>query len=135
VTNDDAPAGYVLSERTGPFFDLIGPIFTCEDERGVVLGLRARQDHCNARGFVHAAVLSALLDVVTGRNCAASGGSQQRFVTVNLNVDFLATAHDGNWLAASARVTRVGRKLAFADGLVEADGKPVAKASAVFAVA
>jgi acyl-coenzyme A thioesterase 13 len=135
VANDDVPEGFVLSERTGPFFDLIGPIYTGDDERGVLLGLRARRDHCNARGFVHAAILSALLDVVTGRNCVAAGGSEHSFVTVNLNVDFLAAARDGNWLTASARVTRVGRKLAFADGLVEVDGKPVAKASAVFAVA
>ena len=35
---------------------------------------------------------------------------------------------------ASATVTRVGRRLAFADGQVDADGKPVAKASAIFAV-
>ena len=49
-------------------------------------------------------------------------------------MDYLASAGDGAWLEASATVTRVGRRLAFADGRVDADGKPVAKASAVFAV-
>ncbi len=129
------PEGFSPSERTGPFFDLIGPIYTREDERGIELGLRVREEHCNARGFVHAAVLSALLDVVAGRNCVLAGGDQQHFVTVNLNVDFIAAARNGNWLSATARVTRVGRKLAFADAIVEADGKPVAKASVVFATA
>ncbi len=50
-------------------------------------------------------------------------------------MDYVAAAQDGDWLEASATVTRAGRRLAFADGRVEAAGKPVAKASAVFAVA
>jgi uncharacterized protein (TIGR00369 family) len=130
----EVPAGFQPSARTGPFFDLIGPIYTKIGEGGILLGLRARSDHCNARGFVHAAVLAALLDVVCGRNCTAHAPPDTHLVTVNLNIDYLAAAHDGDWLEASAAVTRVGRRLAFADGKVDAAGKTVAKASAIFAV-
>lgn len=130
----DVPAGFEPSARTGPFFDLIGPIYTRTDERGILLGLRARTEHCNARGFVHAAILTALLDVVCGRNCRERAFSEANLVTVNLNVDCIAPAQNGDWLEASATVTRVGRRLAFADGRVDADAKTVAKASAVFAV-
>jgi acyl-coenzyme A thioesterase 13 len=127
----DVPAGFEPSGRTGPFLDLIGPVYTRTGERGILLGLRARSEHCNARGFVHGAVLAALLDVVCGRNCRA----YPNMLTVSLTVDYVASAQDGDWLEASATVTRAGRRLAFADGRVEAAGKPVAKASAVFAVA
>jgi acyl-coenzyme A thioesterase 13 len=127
----DVPAGFEPSGRTGPFLDLIGPVYTRAGERGILLGLRARSEHCNARGFVHGAVLAALLDVVCGRNCRA----YPNMLTVSLTVDYIASAQDGDWLEASATVTRAGRRLAFADGRVEAAGKPVAKASAVFAVA
>jgi uncharacterized protein (TIGR00369 family) len=112
---------------------MIGPVYTSTAERGILLGLRARIEHLNTRGFVHGAILAALLDVVCGRNCGALT-EHPSLVTVSLTVDFVAAAHNGAWLEASATVTRVGRRLAFADGLVEADGKPVAKASAVFAV-
>jgi acyl-coenzyme A thioesterase 13 len=127
----DVPAGFEPSGRTGPFLDLIGPVYTRTGERGILLGLRARSEHCNARGFVHGAVLAALLDVVCGRNCRA----YPSLLTVSLTVDYVASAQDGDWLEASATVTRAGRRLAFADGRVEVAGKPVAKASAVFAVA
>jgi len=127
----DVPAGFEPSGRTGPFLDLIGPVYTRAGERGILLGLRARSEHCNARGFVHGAVLAALLDVVCGRNCRA----YPNMLTVSLTVDYIASAQDGDWLEASATVTHAGRRLAFADGRVEAAGKPVAKASAVFAVA
>jgi uncharacterized protein (TIGR00369 family) len=130
----DVPAGFSPSGRTGPFFDLIGPVYTKTGERGILLGLRARTEHCNARGFVHAAVLAALLDVVCGRNCGARTPSNPSLLTVSLTVDYLAAAQDGDWLEASATVARVGRRLAFADGTVQAAGRPVAKASAVFAV-
>jgi len=69
--NAEIPAGFQPSARTGPFLDVIGPIYTRTGERGFTLGLRARAGHCNARGFVHAAVLAALLDVVCGRSCDA----------------------------------------------------------------
>jgi acyl-coenzyme A thioesterase 13 len=130
----DVPVGFEPSGRTGPFFDMIGPVYTTTGERGILLGLRARTEHCNARGFVHAAVLAALLDVVCGRNCAERVPSKPHLLTVSLTVDYVATAQDGDWLEASAEVTRAGRRLAFADGRVEVAGKPVAKASAVFAV-
>lgn len=133
--NADVPAGFEPSERTGPFLDLIGPVYTRTAERGILLGLRARSEHCNARGFVHAAVLAALLDVVCGRNCRDRAPSSPNLLTVSLTVDYVASAQDGDWLEASASVTRAGRRLAFADGRVEVEGKPVAKASAVFAVA
>jgi uncharacterized protein (TIGR00369 family) len=129
----EVPAGFGPSRPTSPFLDMIGPVYTCTGERGILLGLRARAEHLNTRGFVHGAILAALLDVVCGRNCGALT-QHSSLVTVSLTVDYLAAARDGEWLEASATVTRAGRRLAFADGRVDADGKPVAKASAVFAV-
>ncbi len=129
----EVPAGFEPSRRTSPFLDVIGPVYTRAGEGEVLLGLRARTEHLNTRGFVHGAVLAALLDVVCGRNCAMRIG-QPGLVTVSLNVDFVASARDGDWLEASAMVTRVGRRLAFSHGRVEAEGKPVATASGVFAV-
>jgi acyl-coenzyme A thioesterase 13 len=129
----EVPAGFEPSRRTSPFLDMIGPVYTMTGERGILLGLRARTQHCNTRGFVHGAILAALLDVVCGRNCGALT-DHPSLVTVSLTVDYVAAAREGDWLEASATVTRVGRRLAFADGRVDAGGTPVAKASAVFAV-
>jgi uncharacterized protein (TIGR00369 family) len=104
----EIPDGFTRSQRTGPFFDLIGPIYTNPDESGILLGLRARTEHCNARGFVHAAVLAALLDVVCGRNCQERLTVGARLVTVSLTVDYLSSANDGDWLEASATVIKAG---------------------------
>ena len=127
------PAGFEPSRWTSPFLEMIGPVYACTGERGILLGLRARTEHLNTGGFVHGGILAALLDVVCARNCRALT-QHPTLVTVSLTVDYMAAARDGEWLEASATVTRAGRRLAFADGRVDAEGKPVAKASAVFAV-
>jgi acyl-coenzyme A thioesterase 13 len=133
--SDATPAGFEPSERTGPFFDLIGPIYTKASDDGVMLGLRARREHCNARGLVHGAIFAALLDVVAGRNCViAAGADAHGFLTVNMNISYMTVAREGDWLEASAQVARVGRTLAFADSQVDVDAKTVAKASVVFAL-
>jgi uncharacterized protein (TIGR00369 family) len=129
----EVPVGFEPSRRTSPFLDMIGPVYTRAGEDGILLGLRARTEHLNTRGFVHGAILAALLDVICGRNCAVRIG-QPGLVTVSLTVDYVASAREGDWLEASATVTRVGRRLAFAHGRVEVAGKPVATASSVFAV-
>src|SRR6266566_1611849 len=119
----EVPAGFEPSRRTSPFLNGIGPVYSRTGEGGGLLGLRARAEHLNTRGFVHGAVLAALLDVVCGRNCGALT-EHPSLVTVSLTVDYVAAARDGEWLEASATVTRVGRRLAFADGRVDAGGKP-----------
>ena len=129
----EVPAGFEQSRRSSPFLDMIGPVYTRAGEDGILLGLRARTEHLNTRGFVHGAILAALLDVICGRNCAVRIG-QPGLVTVSLTVDYVASAREGDWLEASATVTRVGRRLAFAHGRVEVAGKPVATASSVFVV-
>jgi acyl-coenzyme A thioesterase 13 len=43
---------------------MIGPVYTRTGEGRILLGLRARREHCNARGLVHGAILAALVPVV-----------------------------------------------------------------------
>src|SRR5260370_30166493 len=93
----EVPAGFEPSRRTSPFLDMIGPVYTSTAERGILLGLRARIEHLNTRGFVHGAILAALLDVVCGRNCGALT-EHPSLVTVSLTVDYVAAAPAGTSL-------------------------------------
>lgn len=121
------------SARTGPFFDLIGPIHTLTDDRGVVLGLRVAEKHLNARGFVHGAIICGLLDVAIGRNVTASTSPPSQATTASMTVQFLSTAGLGDWLEATGQVSRAGRRLAYATGAIRSDTELVATASTVFA--
>jgi acyl-coenzyme A thioesterase 13 len=129
----EVPEGFLPSERSSPLLDLIGPLYVAEHDGAIIVGLRAEPRHANGRGAIHAAVLSALSDIALGRNAAATYNPPQHIVTVNLSIDFIAAANPGQWLEATATVQRAGKRLAFAQGRIHADGKLVAQTSATFA--
>jgi acyl-coenzyme A thioesterase 13 len=133
-TTEDVPAGFVRQPRRSNFIELIGPLYLKDDERGLVLGLRVREEHLNLRGWVHGAVASALLDVVCARSVAGRTDPPTPVVTASLTVDFIAPARAGDWIEASASVTRLGRRLAFCTGKLDCGEKTIAQATAVFAV-
>lgn len=63
---------------------------------------------------------------------AAAGGQGGGAVTVQLSLDFIGSVDAGQWLEIAAEPTKVGRTLAFAEAWITADGKLVARATAVF---
>jgi acyl-coenzyme A thioesterase 13 len=134
LTRVTPPRGFEPSERTGPFVDLIGPLFVKEDDQGIVLVLWAREELLNARGFVHGGILATIADLVLGRNVVLRSGDVARAVTASLTIYFLSPVRPGEWIEASATVPRVGSRLGVAAALVTADGRPVAQASGVFAM-
>jgi acyl-coenzyme A thioesterase PaaI-like protein len=74
-----------------------------------------------------------------GLSCAhvskgLASGHTGSFVTVSLNVDFLGTAFEGQWLEFDTVFVKPGRTLCFAQAFVTADGQPCARANAVFRV-
>jgi uncharacterized protein (TIGR00369 family) len=134
------PEGFVPHDRRSPLTDPWEPIYADRRTPGrVILGLRLRPEHTNSRGMAHGGLLAALADNAMGLSCAAEAvlrsAPPARLVTVSLTVDYLGRAEIGAWLALETTFVKLGRSLSFADLLATADGKPVAKASAVFSAA
>ncbi len=53
-------------------------------------------------------------------------------MTVNLSVDYLDGARLGEWMQVTPRVLRASGSTGFVDALITADGRLVARSSAVF---
>ncbi len=70
-----------------------------------------------------------------GHAARAKGYSLSGLLTASLQVNYLGRADVGQWLSFETEFVKLGKSLAFADLVVRADGKPVAKASANFSVA
>ena len=104
------------------------------------IGLWLAEAHCNSRGLVHGGLIASLADNGMGRSWVAAMETEGRpalagLVTVTLSTDYLGSAKLGQWLATDTHFVKTGRSLCFADCLVRADGKPVARANATFSVA
>ena len=136
---EDAPAGFRRHFRQSPLTDPWEPIFSKTEAGVVVLGLRVRREHCNGRGFLHGGLINALADNAMGLSVIESLRQQEverprGALTVNLAVDFLATAQIGQWVEFVPRVLKAGGSLAFVDCVVLADKQPIARGNATFRV-
>jgi uncharacterized protein (TIGR00369 family) len=138
-TSEPLPEGYARHFRTSPLTDPWEPLYSKAVEGAIVLGLRAKECHCNGRGFVHGGLISALADNAMGLSVFEAlrnrqDGQPRSVLTVSLALDFLGSAQIGQWLEFVPRVLKAGNNLGFADCIVSAGGQPVARASATFRV-
>ncbi len=130
----DVPEGFERHDRKSPVTDPWEPLWRRVSGDTVILGLRAAVAHCNSRGFVHGGLISTLADNAMGLTCARTLGDLASLVTVNLTVDFLGTALQGQWLEWDTVFVKPGGTLCFTQAFVTADGQPCARANAVFRV-
>jgi acyl-coenzyme A thioesterase 13 len=128
------PPGFTPLFRSSPFLDLLGPIYNQRTKSGLVIGLRAEEKHCNARGLVHGGVLSSLADVALGYNSAFAQEPPTPIVTSSLTIDYAGTAKLGDWISIETDVQKVGKSLAFANCYFVVESIRIARASAVFSV-
>lgn len=128
------PEGFVPLFRSSAFLDLVGPLFYRAGETSFRVGMRVLARHTNSSGAMHGGLMATLADVSLGYVTAESRKPALRMSTASLSIDYLAGAALGTWVEAAVAVDKVGRQLAFANAVITADGKTVARAKALFAV-
>jgi uncharacterized protein (TIGR00369 family) len=126
----------LMRERVSasPFHRSLGIIVDDVDEGTVELRLEAQETHVNLMGSVHGGVLASAADVAAGLAVRSAIPEGTDHVTVHLDVQYLSPATPGT-LHASGQVTRIGRRLAFAQARIsDAAGATVATAQATVAI-
>jgi len=143
----NVPDGFTRIERGGHFLGSLGPLYAKKTESGIVIAMRIEEKHLNTRGIAHGGMLVTLADSALGiaiatshadrapaeRASTAAGAPPRAFVTVNLSVDFIASAHEGDFVEAHVDIEKVGARLAFATCFLQVAKRRVLRASGVFA--
>ena len=94
------------------------------------LGFEAREDFVNPMGVVQGGFLTAMIDDTMGPLMMALTGRPG--ATIDLSVQFLRGVQPGP-VTATARVTRMGRSVAFLEGeLADAQGRIGVRATSSF---
>ena len=103
-------------------------------EGWVRIGFVGRPEFCNPAGFVQGGILSAMLDDTMGPAVFVMTEGRLYTATITMTVNFLAPAKPGP-IVGEARVTQLGKTIAFAEGkLLAADGALLATATTSAAV-
>jgi len=116
-----------------PFNSLVGPLYERRDGDTVSIGLVIADKHTNSRGICHGGVFATLADLALGYAMLAKSGDRGGFVTAHLAVDYAGAARPGDWIESKVEIQRVGSRLAFANCYLLSGGKPIVRASAIFA--
>lgn len=116
--------------RSSPLLDAIGS-FRYDPEDPLHLGFAVEGAKLNARGFLHAGVISTLGDVALGHSLARQLDPPASMVTINLSCDLVGSAHEGDWVDIAVTPTRVGRRLAAGIATFSTD-RPIATVTGLF---
>jgi uncharacterized protein (TIGR00369 family) len=98
-------------------------------EGWIKVGFDGKAEFCNPAGFVQGGLLAAMLDDTMGPAVFMMTEGKLYTTTVSLTVNFLAPARPGR-ITAEAKVTQLGKTIAFVEGKLTAeDGTLLATAS------
>jgi uncharacterized protein (TIGR00369 family) len=98
-------------------------------EGWVKVGFDGKVEFCNPAGFVQGGLLAAMLDDTMGPAVFMMTEGKLYTTTISLTVNFLAPARPGP-ITAEAKVTQLGKTIAFVEGKLTAeDGTLLATAS------
>ena len=130
------PEGFVPSDLVEGFLVHVGPLFMRPDAArpgaSFVLAFRAEAQNANRYGVVHGGMLATLADTAIGANLARTSGQVDTTLTLNLNLDFIASAEVGQRIEAHVRLTKERGRVRFGECELCTGPTLLMRASAVF---
>ena len=132
----EVPEGFRAREFGGGFMAVNGPLYARRTDAGFQLGFRVEERHCNPMRICHGGMMATFCDMLLPITAhVVSKEVALRFLpTINLQIDYLAASPLGAWVQGEAELLRATRSLVFMQGLVHADGVPVARVSGIFKI-
>jgi acyl-coenzyme A thioesterase 13 len=117
-----------------PFSERIGPLYVSSGDAGTVLGVRIEPYHANQAGRAHGGLLMTLADVALSRAVLRELPAGSTLATADLQIAFLETIGQADWLEAVPSVDRIGRALIHGSCVLRSGERDVARAMGTFAV-
>ena len=130
---DGIPAGYVELPFKMGFMAANGPLYGRREGDHFISGFRVESRHINPMQNCHGGMLMLFADMHLPLSAQAQAELDDDFLpTIHLTTDFLAPAPLGAWVWGRADVLKVTRNMVFAQGVVHADDRPVARIDGIF---
>lgn len=119
--------GQSLAGMPSPLSAWLGGTLLAVEEHSLTIAFVVRQEMTNPGGILHGGIMAAMIDDLLGLTVNAFA-PQGFFVSINLSVDFLASARVGDVVTARARLVRQGRRVVNAEcTLTDAAGQLLAR--------
>jgi acyl-CoA thioesterase len=137
---DGGRVGYIeelkrVGRDANPFFTLMGIELGEYGDGRASLTMEVRPDMLNGAGWLQGGIYVALADEAIALALCTLLADDEKIATIDEHTSFIKGVNAGT-IAATGRVIRKGRRVAFADGEVRdaADGALLSRTSTSFAV-
>ena len=134
MNQPDPPPGFKPARFSPGFLDLSGPYFLRREADTTILGLRVQERHGNYIGVAHGGLLATFADVALSYQVHASETPRLKVATNTLTTNFIAGVKTGDWLEATCRIDRLGKRLAYTSGEIRRGDEVVMTMTAVFTI-
>ena len=93
-------------------------------ESSLKVAYTVRAEMTNPVGILHGGIIATMLDDVMGVTVNVKHNPNFEFFysTVNLHVDYLASAREGQKVIASSNITKPGNRIMYVEGWLHDDG-------------
>ena len=123
-------------KNANPFFCLMGIDIVSVEPGKAMLRMQVRPDMHNGEGWLQGGILAAVADEAMALALYPLLSRSEGIATISESTSFIRGIQDG-CILAEGRVIRKGRRVAFAEGEIFADGEEktmLSRTSAAFAV-
>lgn len=132
MTQQVVPEGFTPIPRGLGFTDKLQPTYRRLSNGRITIGLVVMPQHGNTLGICHGGVLMTLADIAAASGVNLARGKRSGSPTINLAVDFIATAKMGEWIEATAEQVSVKRRFGFSSGAIHNSRGIVARFNGTF---
>lgn len=133
MTSKNIPAGFELAPIGGDFASYNGPLYARWHEEHLQLGFQVQPHQVNPGKNCHGGMLGLFADILLSSAAQYQTDIPRQFLpTINLQMDFMASAPLGEWVQGQADILKVTRNLVFSQGLITCNGAVIVRASGVF---
>ena len=124
------PEGFNELTKGLGFNDAVGPVYFKSDENELRGGLVVQAHHLNPNGSLHGGVIATFSDMVLSAMVGHAVGEMMGMATINLNIDYLSSGREGDWIELGPQNLHITKTMGFASGVLTGPDGPVARANA-----
>lgn len=126
----EAPEGYIALDFRRGFVGQIGPLHRRVRDGVATMGFRVEERHTNGMKNAHGGMLMSFADMAWGQIVSVETSSY--WVTVRLTVDFLSSAHIGEWIEGGSELIEAKEDLFLVRGRVWSGERTLMTGTGVF---
>lgn len=128
----DVPEGFEPLRIGYGFTDSLKPLYRKVSGSEVNFGLVVQPQHSNTMGICHGGALMTLADIAGISWANMARGVVSGAPTVNLSMDFIAAARQGEWIETRQEGVVIKRLFGFSRGVIIGSRGEVARFNATF---